>query len=201
MGNNWVKLALSDMQTDELFESLQTYQSLIATLSGLISGFSYVVLSQESIDYDVQNFIGFDRSDVTAGFITFAFFTSMAALGLEATLYFYGGFGGKDNVKNWLQQSGKFVNIPVFFLVFAIGLMLAGSFIHIGGFYSDILYYLIIAFTGLFFALYLWLQANLMGNQFDYLDEMQFENENKFEMQNRYEPPYKMLPALQTASN
>ena len=79
-GKNWGALAKSSVPNDKLYESLQTYQSLITTLSGLISGFSYVVLSQEKIEYEVVDFLGADRADVSAGCVSLAFAACMVAL-------------------------------------------------------------------------------------------------------------------------
>ena len=67
----------SNISDEKLYESVQSYQSLVATLCGLITGFSYVVLSDSKQDYEKKSFLGSDRSNVQAGFSIFAFTFSL----------------------------------------------------------------------------------------------------------------------------
>eukprot|EP01084_Bolivina_argentea_P318489 552334_1 len=200
-GKNWKALAgeNSPVSNEKLFASLQTYQSLIATLSGLISGFSYVVLSQERIEYKTNHFLGSNRSDVSAGFVTFAFLASLSCLIVASTLYFYAAFGGESNVKNWVKRTSKFLDMPVFMLITSIGFILIGSVIHIGGFYNDVMYYCIIIVASLLLIGYIWLQFILLRHQFDFLDKMK-QNRSKENKTNVNVNENDFANALQTAA-
>ena len=59
----WYHLALTkEIDAEELQQRLQSYWSLISTISGLIGGFAYIV-SNTDVTFGNNNFLGGSRSD------------------------------------------------------------------------------------------------------------------------------------------
>eukprot|EP01084_Bolivina_argentea_P131643 232336_1 len=176
-GKNWLALSKSNIPEDQLYNDLQTYQSLVATLSGLITGFSYVVLSEPIMEYEEDKFLGSDRANVQAGFTICAFMFAIFSVIVGSTLYGFAGFAGAKHVRIWMRKAHKIIDIPTMTLAISITSMLVGAWIHIGGLYNNVLYYTVLCFSIILVLMYFVINYIMMIDQWEFLDNCEQYNE------------------------
>eukprot|EP01084_Bolivina_argentea_P227070 383516_1 len=134
----WPLLAKNDEITNEdLYERLEKYWSMVASLSGLIAGFTYVITNQE---------IGFISEDAHTRREVFGcigvgtFLTALIATILALTLYGYLNLGGLKHVKWFVIRYWMFIDAPLVLSVLSLILMLSGTLVAIGGLYGNSVY-------------------------------------------------------------
>ena len=175
-GNNWLALANSDITADKLLESVLSFLTIIATISGLIAGFSYVVVTQPPIEYKHKIFLGSDRGTVSGGFTIFAFLFAIVSVVSGALLYFFGSFGGEQHIKQWVVTFHRFIDVPAILLVLATYSIGCGALVHIGGTFNDALYYSLLSVGFVLFLGFLPLMVNLAVDQWKFLEQNTNQN-------------------------
>eukprot|EP01083_Nonionella_stella_P089687 250314_1 len=159
----WPALA-DDMnvKNEDLHERLTSYWTLIATISGLLAGFSYVIANTD-IEFSTQ-----DASPRREWYISCQISTFLLALLgtlLSALLYGYLNISGKQNTKWYIRKWWYLIDVPLILTIGTVFMMLLSTLIAIGGLYSDSVWYLffgISVVSGIcFFALFLNIKKNV----------------------------------------
>ena len=96
---------------------------------------------------------------MTAGFV------------VGSTFYGFVAFAGEKHVKNWMRKFYRIVDLPTGLLSAAIFTMLLGSLVHIGGFYGDTLYRLVLCSFILGGVAYLIISVCLVLDQWQFLEQ------------------------------
>lgn len=135
---------------DQLHQRLKDYWILVANVSGLLSGFAYVV-STAGIEFGEGSIVGVKLRDIYAFLITTSFITSLAATLLATLLYgtlnVLGPEHSKQFVKKYYWICGKPLTlciIGVFFMMLSQLPFLATAY-HVWVFWYGIV--LLIAFV------------------------------------------------------
>ena len=136
----WTLLAESEtVKSADLHERLSQYWTLMATIAGLLAGFSYVI-ANTSIQF-VNDHAAW-RRDVFGGLIIMTFLTALTGTLMSALLFGYLNVIGKENAKWFVLEWWLLVDVPLVFVNLTVFLMLITSLIAIGGLYSDWVWYL-----------------------------------------------------------
>ena len=125
MHHGWLKqaeyLSTSPEKSGELFDKLLHYWSSIGTLSGLMAGFTFNVLTNDSdllTKYSKWSVFRWHELDFFALFLSISFYASLAATLMASLLYSHVNYVGKQRVAWFIQQFEKTIQKPqeLFFL-------------------------------------------------------------------------------------
>ena len=131
--DHWLNLAESpNLDETDLHSRLKENWTMVGSVSGLVTGFTYVVANS---DIEFSHGLLFDeyRHDL------FAFVSMLSfSFALQATLFSAGLYGmlnvlGICNTKWFIQQNWFIIDIPLIFCATGIVLMLASALISTGG--------------------------------------------------------------------
>eukprot|EP01083_Nonionella_stella_P150707 480525_1 len=137
-----------------LYGRLKDYYSMIASISGLISGFVFVVTTTP-VTWKYEGYIPKDiRSDLFGAFLLLGLVTALLATLFATALYGLVNMIGPDDelLILFIDQNSKFVGKPNSFMIASVIIMLIGSGIAVGGLYSLWVFVLYIVATVTFCA-------------------------------------------------
>lgn len=142
--DEWLNLVEAHtVKEEELHKRLESNWTAVAGVSGLITGFTYVV-SNTDITFGQDGPLSEYRHDLFGLFSMLSFLTA-----LQATLFSAGLFGminllGEENTNWFVQQNWYIIDLPLICCIVSIALMLISALISIGGIVSNWVYYTIL---------------------------------------------------------
>ena len=159
-----------------LCEKIKSYYTVLAEISGLISGFTFVVTSS-NIEWKYDGYFGDElRTNLFGICLLIAL-----VLGIWCTLLsviIYGNFnaiGSSQNVvMGFVTNYQAFIHMPVGLLVVSIGFMLLGVTVAIDGLYSKLVFWIIFTLEilcAISLILYLFIVQAKLNKQ--YIEELQ----------------------------
>jgi hypothetical protein len=149
----WVTLSYSE-HPRKVMKKLAAIWTLLASVSGLIAGLTFVVLTTKIDFQDTPNMTAAERKTAYGMSISLAFLFSIASV-FTAVLFL--GFNNillgqesnndsqeseaTDRILKYIRTFGFVADLPFHFLIISVFAMLAAGIILIGGLYSDIVWY------------------------------------------------------------
>ena len=135
---------------DQLLYRLKDNYSTLASISGLISGFVFVVTNQ-NIEWKNQSSVisPETRSNIVGSLFAISLLLSLTSTVVSVMYYTMATIVGADAeiLVELINHTKIFVRLPTWALVVAILIMLFGSGIAIGGLYSSPVYYTYLTFS------------------------------------------------------
>mmetsp|Transcript_69222 Transcript_69222/g.84879 ORF Transcript_69222/g.84879 Transcript_69222/m.84879 type:complete len:206 (+) Transcript_69222:74-691(+) len=187
-GGYWSTIGESDRPKKEIIEAFKTYQSLIATLAGLSSGFSFTVIVAEKPEYTIKPYISplkSRRDDVFSTLIYMSFLFGVVSLVVSATLYGLSTMITTEQLDSTLKKVKNVIDIPLMMYIISIILIIVGSIVHIGGHYDSIVLWISIIITALLSLYYIYLAFIIAEAQLIAFDEQCNQTNKSIELQNQ----------------
>ena len=135
------------------YDRLKDFNSIIASTSGLIAGFTFLVTNTR-MDWRYEGYIGSDtRNDLFGVCLIVGLILSLISTLLATAIYGFINFIGPENDElfvYFMKRNHRVVGFPITLLNLSILVMLMGSSIAVGGLYSTWVYivYVTIALVG-----------------------------------------------------
>lgn len=148
--DEWLNLVESHTVTEkDLHTRLEQNWTAVAGVSGLVTGFTYVVANTD-ITFTQGGPLSEYRHDLFGFFSMLSFLTA-----LMATLFSAGLFGminllGEENTNWFVIQNWYIIDLPLVSAITSIALMLVSAMISIGGIVEKWVYYTILAIGVIF---------------------------------------------------
>jgi len=133
---NW-KLLAEVLESEELGKRLLKFWGLVASLGGMIAGFTYVV-SNSTVQIPATSTLnGVKRQDIFGILVAFAFLSALSSTIVSAILWGNLNMIGKEN-SNWFLERypSYFVRLPLNLLIFSLFAMLGSLLTTIDALYS-----------------------------------------------------------------
>ncbi|KXS14044.1 hypothetical protein M427DRAFT_70932 [Gonapodya prolifera JEL478] len=144
----WRMLA-DTLDSKELSDRAKNYWQLVCSVSGLTSGFTYLV-SNSGVTFDPSlssTILGIDRKALCGGLVAFAFLFCLSATLWSATLYGELNMLGDQDAKWFISRFWYLCDSPFVLCGIGIVLMLANGAFVLGGLYDNhALFYTVLTF-------------------------------------------------------
>ena len=143
--NHWYLIG-TKLGPDILCNKLKEYQQIVASISGLVAGFVFVVTNSNV----TWNYKGIFGDELRTDLVGICFLSSLVfALGATLmALIIYGNintFGpNKTMVLDFIEQRFVFLATPQILLIICLVLMILGTFFAVGGLFGDLVFYVYI---------------------------------------------------------
>eukprot|EP01084_Bolivina_argentea_P129761 229134_1 len=128
---------------------LKDHFSIISNVSGLISGFVFVV-TNSSVQWKYEGYLGDELRTNCFGFCTvLSLILSLTATLMSIIYYGWMNVIGEhyEMINEMVQRHDKLINLPLALMMVAVTLMFVGASFAVGGLYGAIVYwaYIVIA--------------------------------------------------------
>lgn len=138
--NPWVKLANNGVDKKDLSTRLKNYYTMSGTLSGLTSGFTYLV-STSNLEFKVAdtviNGVTLPRINIWAGLVLTSFLFSLGSTLLSSMILGFANLVGVNNSYWFVSKFYLFLDLPIVLLIGSLIVMLASGLIAVGGLYES----------------------------------------------------------------
>eukprot|EP01083_Nonionella_stella_P000207 651_1 len=139
--SNWILTAKAhENDPEDIFERIKGHWELIASISALISGFTYIVASNSKPDWDFPDIlVGGISRDALYGVISFVtFMIATASLLLAAILIGFLKVVGKEHAVKFVTEfaQDRTLYYPEKLMILSVLLMFLSALISLGGYYD-----------------------------------------------------------------
>mmetsp|Transcript_44015 Transcript_44015/g.70570 ORF Transcript_44015/g.70570 Transcript_44015/m.70570 type:complete len:213 (+) Transcript_44015:36-674(+) len=132
-----------------LYDRLKDYYSMIASVSGLISGFVFIV-TNTPVEWKYRGMIARDtRSDIFGGLLLLGLIVALVSTLFATALYGLVNMIGPDDelLTEFISQNEWYLGKPNLLMMWAVVIMLIGSGFAVGGLYSDWVFWMYVTVT------------------------------------------------------
>lgn len=135
----WTLMIEKEKDIDTVQQKLKDYWAMIASIAGLVAGFSYVVTNTDNITYKSQGTLDIElRYNIYGFFITLTLVLSLSSTLIATILYgSINQIGDKDLLLWFCQEFEIYFAIPSYLLLSSIVTTLCGCSISIAGIYDS----------------------------------------------------------------
>eukprot|EP01084_Bolivina_argentea_P094938 170691_1 len=143
-GDEWLNLVEADsVSEEELHNRLEQNWTAVAGVSGLITGFTYVVTNSD-ITFTHGGPLSTYRHDLFGFFSMLSFLTALQSLLFSAGLFGMVNLLGVESTNWFIKRNWWIIDVPLVCCMSSIGLMLVSAIVSIGGLVNKWVYYTIL---------------------------------------------------------
>lgn len=151
--DDWVRLSFI-LPGEELMERCRVFWELISTISGLTTGFTYLVTNQPpSFTVDIIEGTSLSRKEIYGALLVFSFLLCLSSTLLAATFVGMINLAGKEFTIQFVRTFGYLANVPLMLLVLGIVMMLLSGALSIGGNFGSVVWMITLIAGGVFIVL------------------------------------------------
>ena len=129
-------------------DEIKFYWNMIATISGLVAGFTFLATNTRPAFDDVGTLSPSQRSNVYGVALLLAFLVSLSACLWACVLAGYANLAGPEFIGNFVSKLHRYFDIPMFLLVFALAAMFTACVTALGGLYAEYVWWISVCVGG-----------------------------------------------------
>lgn len=135
------------LSADDLMERVQNNWSNIGIVSGLIAGFTFLVISQD-VHFNIPLSGSVSREEIFSVLTGLSFVFALTSTLMSATIHGVVNVGGPEQICQVVRKWCVLFGVPLYCAVISVFLMLVAAFFAVGGRYASLTVWLTIVVAG-----------------------------------------------------